>query len=43
MFKITTYRNGRKRVARFPTLEAAKQCAQRLFEQTGVIVGIERA
>lgn len=40
-YRIVTYRNGRARVHRFASLEAAKRCADDIFRQTGAIVGIE--
>lgn len=42
MFKITSYRNGRRRVWRFETIEAAQEAAAEIFKATGVIVAIER-
>ena len=42
MYTITIYRNGRKRVYRFDTLEQAVWSAGDFFKRTGIIVGIEK-
>ncbi len=42
-YKITIYRNGKTRVVRYATLDAAKQVAQEIFAATGIVVGIEAA
>lgn len=40
-YRIVTYRNGRARIHRFPSLESARECASAILAETGAIVGIE--
>jgi len=40
-YAITLYKRGRKRTLRYPTLAEAKEIAQKLFEQRGIVAGIE--
>ena len=41
-YKVTFYRWGRKRSKRFASLDAAKRYASRVFNSTGIYLGIEK-
>jgi len=41
-YKVTFYRWGRKRSKRFTDLEAAKRYASKVFNSTGIYLGIEK-
>lgn len=39
-YQIVTYRNGRARKHCFACLADARECANRIFAATGIVVGI---
>jgi hypothetical protein len=41
-FRITSYRNSKARHRYFPTLEAVTKVANKVFQQTNVVLGIEK-
>jgi hypothetical protein len=43
VYQIVTYRNGKARVHRFASLDAARNVADEIFEATGVTVGIDES
>jgi hypothetical protein len=40
-YQIVTYRNGKARKHRFASLADARECAARIFDATGIVVGID--